>query len=86
MDKHVCTASDRFDRLESWMEKLAESTDQIITLITETRHNRKDIDDHEARLRLLEKQVARNEIISRWVERLLWVGLIVGGLFKIGAI
>lgn len=62
MSKHECSAGERFDRIENWLEKLAASTEQVITLITETRHNRSDIDDHETRLRTLEKLVTQNSM------------------------
>lgn len=73
MDHDNCTAGERFDRIEKWLERLAESTDQVITLITETRHNRTDIDDHETRLRLLEKMVTQNVVWKEWSNKILFI-------------
>lgn len=74
-NNHSCTASDRFDRIEKWLEKLAESTEQVITLITETRHNRSDIDDHESRIRVLERLVTQN---AMWKDISMKIALAVG--------
>lgn len=74
MADHNCTAGDRFDRIEAALEKLAESTKQVIELITETRHNRSDIDDHENRIRVLEKSVTQN---AMWKDVSMKVTLVV---------
>lgn len=70
--QHICTAEDRFDRIESWLEKLAEQMERVTELLFETRLNRKTLDDHEERLRILEGNVAQNTILAKWGERLVW--------------
>jgi hypothetical protein len=69
---HICTAGDRFDRIESWLEKMAAQMEKVTELLVETRLNRKTLDDHESRLRTLEKLVTKNSMMSKWAERLVW--------------
>ena len=84
---HVCSEGGRFDRLERSLEainltlaKLSEllissATDDIRIKILEERSA-----DIEARVRVLEKIMAKNS----WIERLVWVALVavVAGYFK----
>lgn len=79
-DRHNCTAGDRFDRLESGISKISELIEQIAHLLSETTHNRQDIEDHEKRIRLLERIVAKNEVIAKWVERIIWT-IIAGAIY-----
>lgn len=72
MADHKCTAEGRFDRIEEALGKLAEQMEKVTELLIETRINRKTLDDHENRLRSLEKNSSRNEMMSKWVERLVW--------------
>lgn len=72
MGVHNCTAEGRFDRIEDALEKLAQQMEKVTELLFETRTNRKTLDDHENRLRALEKNSSRNEVMSKWVERIVW--------------
>lgn len=81
MGDHNCTAGDRFDRIESWLEKLAEQMERVTELLFETRINRKTMDDHETRIRALEKNDSRNAMLSKWVERLVWTLVAVAVYF-----
>ncbi len=74
-----CTAGDRFDRVESWLEKLAEQMEKVTELMIESRMNRQTIDDHENRIRSLEKVTTRNDVLGKWIERLIW--LFIAGFF-----
>lgn len=75
---HTCTAEDRFDRIESWLAKLAEQMERVTELLFETRTNRKVLEDHETRLRALEKNDSRNALIVKWVERIIWMAIVSG--------
>ncbi|WP_018123366.1 hypothetical protein [Desulfovibrio oxyclinae] len=71
-DSHSCTAGDRFDRIEDWLEKMASQIEKVTELLVETRYNKKALDDHEKRIRVLEKASTRNTMLSKWAERLVW--------------
>lgn len=81
-EAHVCTESNRMDRIETSLEKISSAVSQITDLfvsqatydirLTALSENDKD---KEKRLRRIEEAIAKNV----WLERLAWV-VLVGGV------
>ena len=68
----------RFGRIEDEMKSIAEAL-QLLSRVDERLHrHREDIDDHEDRLRLLEKAATNQSGALKMAERGIWLVVTVG--------